>query len=117
MGAYALQISSAAFGQSCERFEAMISWLDGPQAQELTHGELEARLQTEGRELLRQLTQDHLDLRAAQETRLGQVVGADGVRRDHAETGRTRSLGHGVRAGHGATRHLPHAGARQPAPR
>jgi hypothetical protein len=92
MGAYALRISSAAFGQSCERFEAMISWLDGPQAQELTHGELEARVQADGRELLRQLTQDHLDLRAAQETRLGQVVGADGVRRTHAETGRTRSL-------------------------
>jgi hypothetical protein len=59
----------------------------------LTHAELEARLQAEGRELLRQLTQDHLDLRAQHETRLEQVVGADGVRRAHAEAGRSRSLG------------------------
>jgi hypothetical protein len=78
MGAYALEISGVAFGQSCERFEAMVCWLDSPQAQELTHAELETRLQAEGRELLRQLTQDHLDLRAQRETRLEQVVGADG---------------------------------------
>jgi hypothetical protein len=92
MEAYALEIGGVAFGGSRERFEAMVSWLDGPQAQELTHGELEARLQAEGRELLRQLTQDHLDLRAARETRLEQVVGADEVGRAHAETGRTRGL-------------------------
>lgn len=92
MEAYALEISGAAFGRSRERFETMVSWLDGQQARELTHGELEARLQAEGRELLRQLTQDHLDLRAQQETRLGQVVGADGVSRGSAETGRTRGL-------------------------
>ena len=41
---------------------------------------------------MRQLTQDHLDRRAQRETRLEEVVGADGVRRGHAETGRTRSL-------------------------
>jgi len=70
----------------------MVSWLDGQQAHELTHGELEARLQAEGRELLRQLTQDHRDLRAQRETRLEEVVGADEVRRTHAETGRTRGL-------------------------
>ncbi|MCA1673412.1 MAG: ISKra4 family transposase, partial [Actinobacteria bacterium] len=92
MGAYALEISGAAFGQSCERFEAMVSWLDSQQAQELTHGELETRLQTQGRELLRQLTQDHLDLRAQRETRLEEAVGADGVRRSSAETGRTRAV-------------------------
>jgi hypothetical protein len=92
MEAYAREIPVAAFGRSCERFEAMVSWLEGQQAQELAHGELEARLQAEGRELLRQLTQDHLDLRAARETRLEQVVGADEVRRAHAETGRTRGL-------------------------
>lgn len=92
MEAYALEIGGVAFGRSRERFEAVLSWLDGPQARELTHGELEARLQAEGRELLRQLTQDHLDLRAARETRPEQVVGADGVRRGNVETGRTRGL-------------------------
>jgi len=92
MEAYALEIGGMAFGRSCERFEAMLCWLDGPQAQELTHGELEAWLQAEGRELLGQLTQDHLDLRAARETRAEQVVGVDGVRRGNVETGRTRGL-------------------------
>ncbi|MGH3855332.1 MAG: ISKra4 family transposase, partial [Pseudonocardiaceae bacterium] len=92
MGAYAPEISGGAFGQSRERFEALVCWLEGQQAQELTHGELETRLQDEGRELLRALTQDHLDLRAQQEPRLAQVVGADGVRRAHAETGRTREV-------------------------
>ncbi|HSV65635.1 MAG TPA: hypothetical protein VLJ59_06990 [Mycobacteriales bacterium] len=61
MEAYALEISGGAFGQSRERFEAMVSWLGGHQAHALTHGELEARLQAEGRELLQALTQDHLD--------------------------------------------------------
>jgi hypothetical protein len=39
MGAYALEISGAAFGQSRERFEEMVCWLEGGQAQELTHGQ------------------------------------------------------------------------------
>jgi hypothetical protein len=92
MEAYALEISGTGFGQSRERFEAMVSWLAGQQAQGLTHAELETRLQAEGRELLRALTQDHLDLRAQQEPRLERVVGADGVRRAHPETGRTREV-------------------------
>ncbi|MCA1672955.1 MAG: ISKra4 family transposase, partial [Actinobacteria bacterium] len=92
MEAYALEIGAVAFDQSRERFEALVSWLEGPRAQELTHGELEARLQAQGRELMRQLTQDHLDLRAARETRLEQVVGADEVGRGNVETGRSRGL-------------------------
>src|SRR4029453_10207026 len=70
----------------------MVSWLGGEESAGCTHAELEARLQVEGRELLRQLLQDHLDVRAQRETRLTEVVGADGVARGSAEAGRERDL-------------------------
>ncbi|MGQ0776545.1 MAG: hypothetical protein ACT4NY_19320 [Pseudonocardiales bacterium] len=92
MEAYALESSHGVFGESRNRFEGMVSWLDSQEAAELTHGELEAELQLRGRELLRQLTQDHLDRRARRERRLVEVVGADGVGRSSAETGRVRGL-------------------------
>ena len=88
--AYALETSHAVFGKSRDRFEVVVSWLESQETTELSHAELGAQLQLHGRELLRQLTQDHLDLRAQRETRLAQVVGAGGVGRSHPETGRTR---------------------------
>ena len=45
------------------RFEAVLAWLEGEQADALSHGELEERLPVDARELFRQLLQDHLDLR------------------------------------------------------
>ena len=45
-----------------------------------------------GRELLRRLFQDRLDLTAAREARRHDVTGRDGVRRPRAEKGRTRPL-------------------------
>ena len=58
MEAYALEVPAAAFSSSRACFEAMVSWLDGAQSAGLTHAELEDRLQTDGRKLLRQLYQD-----------------------------------------------------------
>lgn len=92
MEAYALETMGAPFSTSRDRFEVMVSWLEGQEAHGLTHAEWETRLQADGRELLRQLTQDHLDLRALREPRLPEVTGADGVSRNNAETGRTRGL-------------------------
>jgi hypothetical protein len=60
-------------------------WLEGADAGQLAHGELEERLDVEGRELLRQMFQDHLDLRAQREPRLEAVVGANGVTRGSVE--------------------------------
>src|SRR5215203_4955899 len=90
--AYAVETAGTAFGRSRDRFETVVSWLGGQESAGCTHAELEARLQVEGRELLRQLLQDHLDLRAQRETRLTGVVGADGVARGSAEAGRRRDL-------------------------
>jgi hypothetical protein len=58
----------------------------------MAHAAREEELGSRGRELTRQLFQDHLDLRAAREERLEEVAGADGVARTRAEPGHTRAL-------------------------
>ncbi|MGH3452361.1 MAG: ISKra4 family transposase [Haloechinothrix sp.] len=79
------------FAASRERFATVLAFLDGAEAGALSHSELEDRLDVEGRELLRQLAQDHLDLRAVRERRV-EVIGADRVRRGRVETGHAREL-------------------------
>ncbi len=80
------------FAASRERFEALVGFVGGDDARALNHAELESRLQSDGRELLRQLYQDHLDLRAEREVRLEQVLGAEGVARPRVEADHHRSL-------------------------
>jgi hypothetical protein len=58
----------------------------------LTHAELEGQLGERGRELLRRLHQDHLDLRAAREQRREAVTGSDGIARTRVEGGHRRGL-------------------------
>jgi len=84
-------VQTGVFTASRERFDTVLAFLDGTEAGALSHSELEERLDIEGRRLLRQLFQDHLDLRAMRERRV-QVVGADGVPRSRVETGHTRGL-------------------------
>ena len=81
-----------AFGRSRERFEQIVGWLDAQEAAGLEHGELESRLETEGRELVRCLFQDHLDLRAGREQRVDRVADAAGVERGAVERGHQRPL-------------------------
>jgi hypothetical protein len=80
-----------AFAASRARFATMLDWLDAAQAGALTHAELEDRLDADGRGLLRQLLQDHLDLRAARETRT-EVIDAHGMAHGAVEAGHTRRL-------------------------
>jgi hypothetical protein len=84
--------SEDAFAASRGRFEELVCFLDGAEAAGLEHAELEERLDTNGRALLRQLTQDHFDLRAQREDRLETVVDADGVERGAVEAGHQRAL-------------------------
>ena len=79
------------FARSRAHFEAVVGFLDS-EAGALSHADLEDRLGADGRELLRLLYQDHLDLRAEREQRLGQVVDADGADRPSLEVGHTRVL-------------------------
>ena len=81
-----------AFGKSRKCFGELEDWLASEDAAGLQHGELEEQLDVRGRELLRRLFQDRLDLTAAREARRHDVTGRDGVRRPRAEKGRTRPL-------------------------
>jgi hypothetical protein len=80
------------FVASRERFEGMLCLLEGKGAGELAHGELETRVEMEDRGLLRQLFQDHLDLRAQRKVRQAEVVGADEMTRTRVEREHTRAL-------------------------
>ncbi len=55
------------FAASRTSFEALVADLEGPQAAQFTHDRLEELIEVQGREVLRCLLQDHLDLRAARE--------------------------------------------------
>jgi hypothetical protein len=79
------------FASSRQAFAEMVAWLDGTEAAALDHGDLEDRLDNRGRELLRRLFQEHLDLRSARETRV-EVVDAEGVAHRSVETGHVRPL-------------------------
>lgn len=81
-----------AFNASRARFEQVCSFMGGQEASGLTHGELETRLTVDVREVVRQLYQDHLDLRAVREERLGKVIDAGGVGRGSVEAGHVRPL-------------------------
>jgi hypothetical protein len=81
-----------AFEASAERFEGITAMLKSSDAAGMTHSALESRLHAEGMDLLRQLLQDHLDLRSEREPRLPSVVGEDGQERTHDRTGRSTKL-------------------------
>ena len=70
----------------------MVGWLDGRDAGVLTHGEVEDELDRRGRELLCQLFQEHLEVRAVREERAGAVLDADGVAHAAVESGHHRRL-------------------------
>jgi len=85
------------FAASRSVFDALIVELDAEPAAGLGHAELEELLDLRGRELLRQLFQDHLELRRLREelavrAHPASVPGADGVTRRAVETGHTRLL-------------------------
>jgi hypothetical protein len=70
----------------------LVGLLGGEQAAGLSHSALEDRLAADGREVLRQLFQDHLSLRAERERPVGPLVGADTIARATVEAGRERGL-------------------------
>ena len=84
--------NSDAFATSRALFGSALDWLHGAEAAALDHAQLETQLQGKGRELLRQLFQDSMDLRAAREHPHVEVIGADAVGRTRIESGHTRAL-------------------------
>jgi hypothetical protein len=71
------------FTSSRARFDDIAATLSTTKMLRMTHSAVERRLASEGRDLLRQLYQDHLDLRGPGEAATPAVIGADGIRRTH----------------------------------
>ena len=84
--------ADGAFAASLECFGGIAGWLSSEEAGGLQHAELEEQLGERGRELMRQLFQDRLDLTAAREERRGGVTGPEGAGRPRSERGRQRAL-------------------------
>ncbi|MCX4791763.1 ISKra4 family transposase [Streptomyces sp. NBC_01221] len=86
------------FAHSVSAFETLTATLSRRTAGEWTHAELEEHLEAAGRDLIRQLLQDHLDLRAIREEQKTagasavQVVGPEGRTRPWREKGHERRL-------------------------
>jgi hypothetical protein len=72
------------FARSAEKARAMQEHLSSSGTLRAEHADVERWVKVEGRELLRLMFQEHLELRAAAECRLPAVVGADGVERTEA---------------------------------
>ena len=79
-----------AYTAAQEQCEHLIAHLRSPEAQQMTHSDLEGLLEVEGRELLRRLLQAHLDERRPG-TVAEPVLGADGRAHTHQRT-QTRRL-------------------------
>ena len=71
------------FARAEEKFEELKLRLSSRESLEMRHSDLERMLESEGRELLRRLYQDYLDVRGPGPVE-GPVVGSDGVERTHA---------------------------------
>ena len=84
-------VAATGFIASREQFESLVRFLDGTDAEGLSHAELEQRLDRDGRELGR-LLDDHLALRAIREQRPERVIGDEGLVRGRVESGHTRAL-------------------------
>ena len=91
MSAACCGAAASGFDNSRALVETVVSFLDGAEAAALSHAELEERLDTDGRALLRRLLADHLELRAHREARV-EVVDAGGVARGRVESGPGRAL-------------------------
>ncbi|CAL9633583.1 ISKra4 family transposase ISSri1 [Streptomyces sp. enrichment culture] len=84
------------YAASRAAFERLVSTLAGAPAHRLSHDQLEGLLEQQGRELLRQLLQDHLDLRARTEEAVlpeqPPVIEPEGCPRTWRERGHHRLL-------------------------
>jgi hypothetical protein len=97
MERYAPVAGADPFAASADLFTVLTHELAGAEAASLTASQLEDLVEGRGREVLRQLLQDHLDLRAAREEQAARgrhpaATGTDGITRTRLETGHHRQL-------------------------
>ena len=97
MESYAPSGGADPFAASMKLVTALVAELQAPEAAGLTAYELEQFVANRGREVQRQMVQDHLDLRAAREEETARehesaVAEPDGIPRTRLETGHGRLL-------------------------
>ncbi len=80
--AYTIIHSLDEFQAAREQFGYVVNKLQSEETSELEHGDVEAMIDKDGKEILRRLLQGYLDLRANREERRDQVIGVDGVERN-----------------------------------
>lgn len=85
MEAQRIADDNSPFTASRARFDRFVERLRSLEVGAMTHSEVEAIIRDDGRDLLRQLFQDHVDLRAEREQAAPRlrVVGDDGIERPH----------------------------------
>ena len=75
--------TKAYFSLTRQRLESLLKKLEDQDNQRLDHSQIESLIEKEGREILRQAFQDHLDLRFIREKKLPYVIGEEGIKRTH----------------------------------
>jgi hypothetical protein len=91
-------LAEGAFARSRAAFDELAATLASAQAGDWTHDQLEQQLERNGRELLRLLFQDHLNLRALREQhavaqgRIGPILDVHGNVHRKVEPGHLRHL-------------------------
>jgi len=81
------------FGPACDQFATLIFELHGERTAQMEHGQIEKLISEVGIEILRLLTQAHLDVRALREPRRYDVSGPDGNILTHCRENCERRLG------------------------
>jgi hypothetical protein len=90
--AYNIIEETSQFSLSKQKFETLIRRLNSEDVCQMDHSALETLVDRDGREILRQLYQDHLDLRASQEEKHDVIQGSDGKYRNHRREGEIKKL-------------------------
>lgn len=80
------------FNKSYRKCEELCRKLSSKESFRMSHGEAERFIQSEGMEVLKQMLQDHLNLRSEREEKAKAVVGVDGICRDSIKLGQKRQL-------------------------
>lgn len=73
----------ASFCTPRQSFDALVAHLGSDEVKLLTHDAVEHLIEQEGREIIRQLYQSHVDLRSLEEKERKAPIGADGIERMH----------------------------------
>jgi hypothetical protein len=80
------------FPAALEQFKNLAGELLSERMKKAEHGDVETLMQKKGTEVHRVMLQEYFNIREAEEPRLEQVTGEDGIMRNHRRNGTKRDL-------------------------